>query len=162
MASSSPPSSPKLTGYTALRRGRVSLSGGVYLITTVTRSRTRFFADPRLARSAAECFDDPAVLGANRMLAWVLMPDHVHWLFELGLPPELSASVGRMKAAISRRLNAQRRAPEPWWEPGFHDHALRREESIRDAAMYIVANLIRAGLVSRIEDYPYWNTLWRE
>ncbi|MFO1311380.1 MAG: hypothetical protein U1F41_04875 [Burkholderiales bacterium] len=46
------------------------------------------------------------------------------------------------------------------WQRGFHDHALRREEDIVDVARYVVANPLRAGLVGRIGDYPFWNCAW--
>jgi len=46
------------------------------------------------------------------------------------------------------------------WQPGFHDHALRKEEDVRAVARYVVANPLRAGLVQRIGDYPHWNAIW--
>jgi len=46
------------------------------------------------------------------------------------------------------------------WQDGFHDHALRREEDLKQVAWYIVANPLRAGLADRLGDYPYWNLDW--
>jgi hypothetical protein len=46
------------------------------------------------------------------------------------------------------------------WDRGFHDHALRRDEDMRNVARYIVANPLRAGLVGNVLDYPYWNCVW--
>jgi hypothetical protein len=46
------------------------------------------------------------------------------------------------------------------WKPGFHDRALRHEDSMVDAARYIVANPLRAGLVERVGDYPFWDAIW--
>ena len=31
---------------------------------------------------------------------------------------------------------------------------------LRDVARYIVANPLRAGLVERVGDYPYWDAVW--
>ena len=42
----------------------------------------------------------------------------------------------------------------------FHDHALRANEDLRQAARYVIANPIRAGLVRRVGDYPFWNAIW--
>ena len=47
-----------------------------------------------------------------------------------------------------------------FWAPGFHDHALRREEDVKCTALYIVGNPLRAGLVERVADYRYWNADW--
>lgn len=71
----------------------------------------------------------------------------------------LSRNIGRAKALAAR---AWRRYVHgmPLWAPGFHDHALRREESIVDAARYIVLNPVRAGLVRCAGDYPFWDAVW--
>jgi putative transposase len=37
---------------------------------------------------------------------------------------------------------------------------LRNEESVIDAARYIIANPLRAGLVKRVGDYPLWDAVW--
>ncbi len=48
----------------------------------------------------------------------------------------------------------------PVWQKAFQDRALRKDDDIKVAARYIVANPLRAGLVDRIGDYPYWNAVW--
>jgi len=87
------------------------------------------------------------------------MPDHLHLLLRLG-ETGLSTVVKRLKARSGVLLNRKIGRAGRFWEPGFHDHALRREEDLITAARYIVANPLRAGLVSRISDYPYWNAKW--
>ena len=49
---------------------------------------------------------------------------------------------------------------EVLWQEGFHDHALRKEEDLVKLARYIVANPLRAGIVSKIADYPLWDAVW--
>ena len=46
------------------------------------------------------------------------------------------------------------------WQKGFHDHAIRRDEDIKAVARYIIANPLRAGMVDRIGDYPFWDAVW--
>ena len=41
------------------------------------------------------------------------------------------------------------------WQDDFFEHRLRREESRRQKADYILANPVRAALVSRPEDWPH-------
>jgi hypothetical protein len=48
----------------------------------------------------------------------------------------------------------------PFWQRGFYDHALRKEEDIRKAAEYIVHNPVPAGLVEHWLDYPYSRHRW--
>ena len=97
---------------------------------------------------------DEDKLGAVSTLAFVLMPDHLHWLVQLGVHAEIEKVVGRVKSLIARRLDGG------IWQTGFYDHALRKDEDIAAVARYIVANPVRAGLVGRLGDYPHWDAIW--
>ncbi|HEU0187841.1 MAG TPA: transposase [Gallionellaceae bacterium] len=112
------------------------------------------------ACAAARCFEDEQLLGDARMLAWVLMPDHVHWLFQLGEKHNLGTLVRRLKSSSALQVNRALGRTGRLWAKTFHDHALRKDEDLQDVARYIVANPLRAGLVERIGDYPFWNAAW--
>jgi REP element-mobilizing transposase RayT len=43
----------------------------------------------------------------------------------------------------------------PFWQPGFFDHVLRNDESYTQKWKYVRENPVRAGLVSRADDWPY-------
>jgi len=94
------------------------------------------------------------------MLAWVLMPDHAHWLLQLQGGETLATVVSRLKAASARSANEVLNRSGPLWQRAYHDRALRKDEQILAAARYLVANPLRAGLVRRLGDYPYWNAVW--
>ncbi|MCJ1887640.1 transposase [Pseudomonas sp. LA21] len=147
-------------GHVALRKGRVSLPHTAYLITSITQKRQFFFSDFAAGCAAARCFEDQELLNGCRMLAWVLMPDHVHWLIQLGPDPHLESLVNRLKSASARLANRSLGRRGPLWASAFHDRALRREEDLRAIARYLVANPIRAGLVRSVGDYPFWNATW--
>ncbi|WP_295514666.1 transposase [uncultured Pseudomonas sp.] len=146
--------------HAALRRGRVSLPGQLYLLTSTTMDRRPLFADFHLACAAARAFNDLRLLGDAQLLAWVLMPDHVHWLVSLGERFSLEELVLRLKSASARRVNAARQTHGALWAPAYHDHALRAGEDVQEVARYIVANPVRAGLVRRVGDYPFWDAVW--
>ncbi len=147
-------------GHRALRKGRVSIASGVYLVTATTLDRQKLFADFAAGCAAARCFEDARLLGDAKMLAWVLMPDHVHWLLQLGERGELSVVASRLKSASARHANRALGRVGTVWARAFHDHALRSEDDLQDTARYVVANPLRAGLVTRIGDYPFWNAVW--
>ncbi len=147
-------------GQKSLRKGRVSLPNNAYLITTTASSREKIFSDDFLAICASQCFENRKILKDAHMLAWVLMPDHVHWLIQLGDSDNLSVLVGKLKAASSRSVNQKRQCTTPVWDKGFHDHAIRDNHQLLVVARYIVANPLRAGLVNHVGDYPYWNSIW--
>lgn len=129
-------------------------------MTTVTEQRRPVFRDFDVSCAAARCFENRYFLGDADMLAWVLMPDHVHWLLQLGERDSLARVVSRLKSASARQANRVINRKGKLWQAGFHDHALRKDEDIRVVARYMVGNPIRAGLVERINDYPLWDAVW--
>jgi hypothetical protein len=46
------------------------------------------------------------------------------------------------------------------WQAGFHDHALRADESVVSIGEYVIHNPVRAGLVASVDDYPLWDAAW--
>lgn len=76
--------------YDELRKGRWPAPGQVYLVTTVTHARYPFFADFTAARLAILEMRRLHDAGRLASLAWVLMPDHLHWLFQLGPEGDLA------------------------------------------------------------------------
>jgi len=146
-------------GHRALRKGRVSLPGQVYLLTTTTARRSPWFQDTTCARTFCRLMTEAKTWGDARVLCWVLMPDHWHGLVELGEHDGVSLVMNRLKSLSAKSLVRQGRGM-PLWSRGFHDHALRQDEDLRAAARYIVANPVRSGLVRRSLDYPYWDCIW--
>ena len=142
-----------------LRIGRFSKPGWVYLVTFTTFDRLPFFADFGDARTTSRTLAAPSSWPHARLLAWVLMPDHWHGLIELGERESLSRSVARAKAQTCREWR-RTHGNDHLWAPGFHDHALRSEEALLQCARYIVLNPVRAGLVGRCADYPFWDAVW--
>jgi len=92
--------------------------------------------------------------------AWVIIPDHVHWLFQLSDKHCLSNMVGLFKGRTARIGNKYINQKGRFWQNAFHDHAIRKEEDIKQFARYIVVNPLRAGLVDKIEDYSHWDAMW--
>lgn len=150
----------------ALRKGRVSLPNQAYLMTSVVAGRKPLFNDLTAGRLLVQCLRRQHEAGAVESLAFVVMPDHWHWLMVLQPGANLSAVMRRVKGESSRRLSAYlwagREAPRIGgiWQDGFHDHALRADEDLVATARYLVANPLRAGLVQSIGDYPLWDAKW--
>ena len=147
--------------YDDLRIGRFSEANRAYFVTTVLAEREhRYFADLWLARMViAEMrrLHDAAVVNS---LAWVVMPDHLHWLFQMGEMASLAQVVKDIKARSAYRINQQLHRRGPLWQKAYYDHALRREEDVRQIARYICANPLRAGLTQVVGDYPHWDAIW--
>jgi len=149
-------------GYRALRRGRCSITGQSYLVTTICSDRIPRFTEWRNAACMSSAFTEPRLWRTSRLQCWVLMPDHLHFMVELGAEP-LSRLVQRIKCVTARAINrSMGGSGRRLWTPGYHDRALRREEDLRAVARYVIANPLRAGLAASIGEYPYWDAIWLE
>ncbi|MFE3969609.1 transposase [Stenotrophomonas sp. YIM B13575] len=143
----------------ALRIGRWSQTGNVYAITAVTYARRRWFDDEANVDLLIEALRTVERTGRTCSLAWVIMPDHLHWLIQLR-SGTLAGCMQILKSRSGRSIGRYVDADTPIWQPGYYDHALRSDECLRMQAMYIAANPVRAGLAARIGEYPYAWSRW--
>jgi REP element-mobilizing transposase RayT len=141
-----------------LRLGRRSEAGRSYLVTITCHDRRIVF--DRLATVGCFARSVNSVCDESRTWCWVAMPDHVHWLFELGPNSILSRVVSKLKASTTRQIRQSCGLSGLIWQRGFHDRAIRKDENLRAAARYVVANPLRAGLAASLGDYPFWDAVW--
>ncbi|NHX02530.1 REP-associated tyrosine transposase [Pseudomonas koreensis] len=142
-----------------LRRGRCSESGRAYLITAVVYERRRIFSDWQVGRLLVAELRRAHDQRWVDSIAWVVMPDHFHWLVqleEIHIERLMQAVKSRSTLSINRALNRK----GAFWQTGYHDRAIRDGEDLKPFARYIIANPLRAGLVEKIGDYPLWDACW--
>lgn len=139
-----------------LRKGRHSQPGGIYLLTSVTQARKPHFRNWQHGRLLVAEFRQAHEAGLCESLAFVVMPDHFHWLITLK-EESLAALMGRVRSRSAIAVNRANGTGAQLWQRGYHDHALRKEEDLHAIARYVVANPLRAGLVARLGDYPLWD-----
>ncbi|MCP1497738.1 REP element-mobilizing transposase RayT [Pseudomonas migulae] len=87
-----------------LRLGRHSETGRAYLITAVIHDRQPVFHDWRLGRLLVAEMRWAHDSGVVVSIAWVVMPDHFHWLMQLR-DGDLGNAIGATKARCTRALN---------------------------------------------------------
>ncbi len=142
-----------------LRDGMVSQPGQIYLVTATTLDRHPVFNQFVLGRLLVREMRQADEAGLVQSLAWVVMPDHMHWLFEL----RTHALAGVMRSVKSRAAISVNRASGRegrLWQDGYHDRAVRTEQDVINVARYIIANPLRAGLVKNVRNYPLWDAIW--
>jgi REP element-mobilizing transposase RayT len=140
----------------ALRKGRVSVAGRVYFVTSNVRGR-----QPCLVPSARE-----VVIGALRwsrdqgrlrLLGYVVMDDHFHFLLMLVPGYPLERLLSSLKGFTSKEINREAGRTGEFWQEGYHDHAIRDAADFEHHLRYMHNNPVRRGLVERPEDYA-WST----
>ncbi|WP_346659648.1 transposase [Pseudomonas sp. RIT-PI-S] len=76
----------------------------MYLITICVADRRSAFHDWTHARPVVAAMNAEARCGHGKTLAWVLMPDHFHWLVQLGAT-DVNVLVRRFKSRSTRQYN---------------------------------------------------------
>jgi REP element-mobilizing transposase RayT len=154
------PTRKSTPGHWALHQGRYSEPNRLYLLTTVTYRRQQFFSDLFTARLVVSEMRRVHEEGLIQSLAWVLMPDHLHWMFGLNEHADLKKVMQLVKGRSAHYINERLSRKGKVWDKAYHDHALRKDEDVKRVARYIVANPLRKRLVKKIIDYPLWDAVW--
>jgi REP element-mobilizing transposase RayT len=139
-------------GYRALRHGRYSQDGGEYFVTFCSEQRK-----PGLTTNSA---GQAIVAEIQRMEAeaiWfmrcgVIMPDHIHLLFQLGEKLPLGKAIARFKSKSGTPL----KACELRWQAGYFEHRLRPKEDPLPLFLYIYLNPYKAGLLPKDARWPWF------
>jgi putative transposase len=128
----------------------VDVSQEIFFITVCCSERKRNqLAVPPVAQALLD-----SILHQNARQIWqtqlfVIMPDHIHGLF--AFPPTgrpLKDAIRLWKHWTATKFKIQ-------WQRDFFEHRLRRDESRREKADYIINNPVRAGLVNDPAQWPY-------
>jgi putative transposase len=125
-----------------------------YFLTFYVRDRLPALSDPQAAEQTLAQFRRTSALEHFAILAYCLMPDHVHLLVEGLLPDSDLKRFAKMAKQRSGSLYARTRHKR-LWQPGYYERVLRDEDDAREFARYVVNNPVRAGLVESAEDYLF-------
>jgi putative transposase len=124
-------------------------SDAEYFITVCCRERGKnTLAFPYVAKiifDAVQAYEQRKLWFVRFML---LMPDHLHGIFDFPLEASMQASFANWKRFLSRMHGIR-------FQRDFFDHRLRSDEGFSQKVEYIRYNPVRARLVSEPEDWPY-------
>lgn len=117
--------------------------------------------DPSCARIVAE-----ALLHGDgqryALLAWCVMPNHVHALIATNAEIELGQVVHAWKRFTTRRINQLLERAEPVWAKDYFDRYIRNDEHFETTKSYIERNPVVAGLCDIPKAWPFSSAGWRE
>lgn len=124
-----------------------------YHLVTVTTNREPLLVDGT-ARDVASVLTESSAATKFDLLAYVVMPDHVHVL-ALGVADDANVIgfMQRFKQVTGFRY--KQRCAGALWQHSFYDRALRRDEDLMGAARYILGNPVRAGLMTADDVWPH-------
>ena len=92
------------------------------------------------------------------LLAWVVMPNHVHLL----LKPEgdLTPVLRRIKGASARKSNLHLGRTGRFWLEESFDHWVRDDRECQRLSNYIEQNPVSAGLAAAPGQWPWSSASW--
>lgn len=94
-----------------------------------------------------------------QLLAWCVMPNHVHLLVWMAEGVALGKVVQGWKGYTGRRIQQLTGGkPGPIWQREYWDRYIRNERHFLQVVDYIHQNPVKAGLVTRAEDWA-WSSL---
>src|SRR3954452_9272836 len=136
------------------RLDRVSYVGFQrYFVTTCTAFRRRHFSDLDLGRVTATQILQSAGHHDFDVIAYCLMPDHVHLLLaSKSESADLARFVKYAKQITGFRYRQSNH--QPLWQRGYHERILRNEEATFGVAKYILENPVRGGLTKALGEWP--------
>ncbi len=151
------------------KRRRYEIEGHARFLTFSCYRRLALFGSSAIRDAFAErIFLARSRLGF-KLLAWVIMPEHVHLLvlpLESTVPSILSATkrpfsamvLGRwreLRAPVLDRIRDRSGAERFWQAGGGYDRNIFSEGELREKIRYIHENPVRRGLVEREEDWAW-------
>jgi REP element-mobilizing transposase RayT len=89
------------------------------------------------------------------LLAWVVMPNHVHALAEFTRGHSIAKVLHSWKSFIAHETNSLLGRSGPLFQREYHDRFVRNEEHLRRAIEYIHFNPVKAGLCGVPENWKF-------
>jgi putative transposase len=117
------------------------------MITMVTKNRFPFFKDDSYAREGVECLYRTQSLHPFFLYAFVIMPNHCHFLMKVPSPEKIATVIGSYKSGLLFDMQTP-----SIWQKRFH---LQLPENPEKAREYIHMNPVRAGLCENPHEYPW-------
>ena len=132
----------------------ISYTGpAAYFVTSVTHERVRAFDNIDFGPFAAAALIDASRRFDFELSAYVLMPDHAHFLLSSS---DDHADLRAMVKAWKQRtgFDWSRRRGVKLWQHGYWERVLRDSDDPLSVCRYIVENPVRSRLVAHPREYP--------
>jgi putative transposase len=133
-----------------LKNFRYDAPGVVYHVIIGSRNKVTLFVNEVANKQVLDIVETACSVHKYELLAFCLMPDHLHLLVQSqAVATDLRSFVRAMKSFCTRSVGRK------IWQTGFYEHVMRTSEDVKKTAEYIINNPVRKKLVKRAEDYPW-------
>jgi len=131
----------------------------VYFVTATTYRRKNHFYNHALAEAILKEIKEIKSKINFKLYVYCIMPDHLHLLLS---PEENGKNLSGIMQEVNGRTTRvfwEQGGKGKLWQRGFYDHVARKNEDLKEIALYILNNPVRKGLAKNFEDYPFCGLL---
>ena len=136
---------------------RYYIPNAIVFITAVTNDRYPYLESKQDINLFLETIRKVREFHPFRLLAYVILPDHFHWLMKVDDPAgDFSQVMHSIKRnfTLNYKKEHNKKTPISIWQKRFWDHVIRDEKDLEHHFDYIHWNPIKHGYVQRPEEWP--------
>jgi len=140
---------------------RVAAGGVIYHVLNRANARRRIFREARDFEAFERVLREAQSRVPTRVLAYCLMPNHWHLVLWPYLDGDLTRFVGWVTMTHTQRWHAYRESAGTGhvYQGRYKSFPVQQDAHFLMVCRYVERNPLRAGLVSRAEDWR-WSSLW--
>lgn len=97
-----------------------------------------------------------------KLMAWVVMPNHTHFLIKPINGWELSEIMKRYKSFTAHVSNKMLQRSGQFWQKDYFDRYIRNYDHFTSTINYIENNPVKAGLCAHPGDWPFSSAYFRK
>ena len=144
------------------RKPRQAPGGVVYHVLNRAVGRLRLFQKSADYEAFVKLIGEAHDKFPMRILSFVLMPDHWHFVLWPRRDGDLATFLGWLTHTHSMRFHAQHRSAGSGhlYQGRFRSFPVQADESLYTVCRYLERNPVRAKLVKRPEQW-HWSSLWQ-
>lgn len=156
-----------------MRTYRRSKIGQVFFFTLVTHQRQKILTSDLGRDALRTAFHEVREIHPFTLTAIVLLPDHLHMVWELPRDDtNYSTRIRRIKSIFTRYWRSHsssegtitksrhKKGERGLWQRRFWEHTCRDEDDLKRCIDYIHVNPLKHGLVEAVKDWP-WSSFHR-
>jgi len=137
-----------------LNRAAYADPTAVCSVTIAVKARALVFAEAAVAAAVIAKLREHATRMGVPLHAYCVMPDHVHLVLSPSATCDIIRFVGEFKN-LAQRAAWQHGVAGAFWQAGFWDHFVRRDEQAATVIRYVLDNPVRGGLAGDASEYPF-------
>ncbi len=96
-----------------------------------------------------------------KLIAWVIMPNHIHFLLKPIESRKLSDIMHSIKSFTALKANRFLEKSGQFWQEDYFDRYIRNREHYEKTVIYIENNPVKAGLCKKASDWKFSSAHFR-